>query len=1002
MHDTKKIRSASRWRRSVACVSLAVAALATSVPTAGAFKPFTHAQTGDAVLLDVGEDGAVTIAGKSYPVRQEVVDALVDWPDFYNAGVIGPDGFPDLTFGQSVIHPEDTGLWLRHIFDRAWAAQDDDSYSPEHRSQILAFAYGYLMHAAGDTWAHTLVNDFAEGTFPGVGEILTDTDKAAIALRHIIVEGYIGDATPGYDGNPERGPAPGGDVSDDSSLGVDFPTADEFVGVNRFIYETLVDPAAGTPSAERGPVIGFFLDLRGNLATAVTDWDPDPIDTLVGAWSDAKSRYDNIQPKVDALNAAVAKFNDCEILDFTCTKAGILATEIIPAAADLGFTVTMDTIGAIGDLIAGAVNAARDAVLTAVDALYDAYLVAWIEDIDAGLQGWAELGRASTVALFDPQARRDLQNEECAAEGGEQDQNRINCEDGISALDVLFDEVDPFINQHLLSMLGAPDFVGGLRQALQDLADDLDALLEPLGIAFNPLEELNAQIKELAKELIKDFVEEAYGIDVDTLHSLLTEPTSWLDVQEITIDFPILGQHTIAELFQPDDHERLDSYLGFEGTDHLEPTDPPHPDFPYQGVKLKDDAEFQDGDVAAFENAKTLGKLLLLDGPTLDQVMSDLMGRPYAFYAGQPNANIMLTPLPGVPGSSADMWLSSIDADHAWRADGQPVYPAGAPSGGQGSFPLWESCALRDDVFRTLFEDWENGDAQFPELGDAASMDANDPEAPESTLLVSGTTHSADGTTYLGGDATLEVVASDDFWKPEEISVSATITDAAGASSTQTFADGNFIDLDALPDGPVSIELQASDACRTEVAHTETYVVDTTAPAITVTSPVPNGRVFDTDDLSSIGWTSDDGPNGSGVDTESVTFDGATASQGQVLDMFLLNPGTHTIVVTAADNLGNTGSVTQAFVVRATSASLAANVQRAYDLGLITKADVRRSLAEKTATAVKAHQKGQHLTEHNALDAFISAIEAQLGKGIDPTTGRRFIAYARDLIATGG
>ena len=72
-------------------------------------------------------------------------------------------------------------------------------------------------------------------------------------------------------------------------------------------------------------------------------------------------------------------------------------------------------------------------------------------------------------------------------------------------------------------------------------------------------------------------------------------------------------------------------------------------------MKLKDDATFTD--LEPFDNAITLGKLLLLDGPTLDQVISDRIGRPYSLYGSQPNANIMLNPLPGA-GTSTAMWLS--------------------------------------------------------------------------------------------------------------------------------------------------------------------------------------------------------------------------------------------------------------------------------------------------------------------------------------------------------
>ena len=149
------------------------------------------------------------------------------------------------------------------------------------------------------------------------------------------------------------------------------------------------------------------------------------------------------------------------------------------------------------------------------------------------------------------------------------------------------------------------------------------------------------------------------------------------------------------------------------------------------------------------------------------------------------------------------------------------------------------------------------------------------------------------------------------------------VTDHAGTVTTTQLGDGDQLDLTALADGPVQIQLTASDPCRTEVAHTESFVVDTTPPVITYTSPTPNGRIFDTDDLSTIAWSTDDGEHGSGVASQSMTFDGVGKTNGHVLDMFFLQPGTHTIVVTAADNLGNSGSSTRTFVVRATADSLA-------------------------------------------------------------------------------
>ena len=121
-------------------------------------------------------------------------------------------------------------------------------------------------------------------------------------------------------------------------------------------------------------------------------------------------------------------------------------------------------------------------------------------------------------------------------------------------------------------------------------------------------------------------------------------------------------------------------------------------------------------------------KLTFLDGVTLDQVMADLSGQPYSFYASkEPNlpthGQIMITPLPDakLPNGEykdddgnthtinfheAEQWLRSIDDDHQWQApltfDGKGV----GDTGGVGNFPLWEDEQLRP-VFRNLFDDWQ-------------------------------------------------------------------------------------------------------------------------------------------------------------------------------------------------------------------------------------------------------------------------------------------------------
>jgi hypothetical protein len=1027
----------TRNRLHVAISVALIALLAIPSSLVLAWKPYTHNYTGSRVLADVLPDGRVTINGREYAVRPAVAQALRDWPQFYNAGVIGPDGFPDLTFGQSIIHPENTGQWLQHIFRQAWQAQTDPSYSSAEKSQILAFAYGFLTHAAGDTWGHTLVNDFAQGVFPAVADILTSVDDAEIALRHIIIEGYVGDATSGFDGNPERGPAPGGDVSDDSTPGIAYNAP------HRFVYEALIRPGAATPSPERGPLIGFFLNLRAALVAARV-----PAPSL----SDALSAFDDTIANLEKVRRKC--FEDFNPFDPTDVADCLLAL------AEFGFDFLID-FGRFQLLVI-------EETAKAAGQVFNAYLNAWIDDIDTGLRHWNELGLASTRALFDPQTRRDLQNDDCQFRGPEDSLLRAQCEDGIGIVDVLLDEADPFVNSYMLSMLGAPDFVGGLRAVIQDLSDRLDDILGPISAVLNPIRMAEAELKEFAKEKVKELIKDRYGIDVDAIKDFLTHPTHWINVTSASVDLPVLGTVTI-EFFRESDHERLDAIMGLPPGHHV-PSDFP---FPGASTRLSDAAVVDPEIFAPLRNTVTLGKLLLLDGSELNRLLGDLLTdrgviasassvQTYQDGVVVP-ANIIVDSLPlsacppaaapdGAPAAGSYQvflplvshraytagasqqalidcgpWLRSIDSDHAWRADGLPVFyndaaqlvyarsdpaPLFRPdelNGGNGNFPIWESCLLRP-AFRDLFVDWENT-ADFPDLGDMPSSDPADPNAPVSSLSVTGTTFTRDGNTYLGADHVFTLSATDSVFAASALRLQYRVyKDGAPPGEWQTLPNGDAFSIPpGAGDGLWHVEFRAEDACHTfdeadalpaGTTQRASFFLDTTPPAITITSPAA-GAVFDTDDVSSIQYGVDDGPLGSGVASHSVTFDGAPATNGQVLDMFFLDPGVHAIAVTAADNLGNAGSQTRTFEVHATSESLSNNLDRAWRLGLIDKEGIYNSLKAKVEAALRAHERGQHHVEHNVLGAFVNELEAQRGKAVDLATANRFIAYAQDLIERG-
>jgi hypothetical protein len=1100
MHRTGRIR----W----AIVALLLAFALFAPATAKAWKPFTHNFTGDQAFADAIDDGQITIAGQGYAVAPQIVTALENWPEFYNAGVVGPDAFPDIAYGQAIIHPLHTGQWLRYVVRQAWAAQADPTYTDEEKEQILAFAYGFLTHAAGDLWAHTLVNDFAGGVFPDVTDVLTNLKAAKIALRHLISEGgYIGSATPGWDNadseeafvpgescnSPDAGPPdtvcnPGtsdeetleasrvcadpdspptegttckvegpfgtmvADVSLDSSPGIAFDAP------HRFIQRTMIDLSArtpadgctgtdtdgdgvardgcpggpftvGEPELTRGPILDFILDEESDLQF------------LAG-----KTRRD-------------ANHTDCAgPVPFTGSSCNQVTStaNVSTVRGNRQFSFTRDVCNGICFADLG------DEAADVIDGLLASYEEAWVDDIDEMRDHWSEFSLAVMKGIMDPQTLRDAANDDCGFEGPESVTNnaRNACEGGVGHVDAVIFALENFypsgkkswIDRYLIPASGLPDAIGDIHSFLTAVGDAIDDVFTTLGIQ-NPISAILADIEAFVQDKINEFIEDQYGIDIDAISQFANSPGQWMcgtdagNPASLTFPPPI-GTITPGGIFTPEDHARIDALMELE-SDHHEAA----PGLPVDCSPLRDDAKFDPEEFAPLKNTVTTAKLLLLNGTELNRALGALLagegvtksGSVVSTYNDLPSgapADVMVDGLDLTTGhaSSDSPWLDLIDGDHAWRQDGLPRFcetnatgaceplPADLPSSanptprpldvtgqkdaGNDNFPIWESCLLRP-AFRVLYNDWESEDnafeTNFPDLGDEPSADASDPDAPLNTLVAGGTTFTSGGTTYVGADNEFTVTATDDVFTDDFVGLRYRVfLDGTTAGPFVTLDNGDSFSISG-PDGLYHVELQSEDPCHTfdptdslgaGTVLSESFVLDTTGPEIEITSPAPEGVIFDTDDTSTIAYSvSDDG--GSGVASSSVTLDGGPAANGQVLDMFFLAPGLHTIVVTAIDNLGNSSSATRTFEVHATAESLNNNIDRACNLGLI-KATLCNALKAKTQAALAAHNRGQHATEHNILRALVHQLEAKRGKGVDAATADRLIAYIEDLIAHGG
>lgn len=157
--------------------------------SASAFKIEGHVWLADEIRRDIVKGkGHVTINGQSYPLNAGIRSAIQVHRGAFLMGVMGADIYPDMLAGQMTMHPGvaetigttvawQTDDWLQFVLDEAL-------YSERSSPQAVAFAAGYVLHAAMDMWAHTWVNGY-------VGDSFAIIENGATAERHIALEAYL-------------------------------------------------------------------------------------------------------------------------------------------------------------------------------------------------------------------------------------------------------------------------------------------------------------------------------------------------------------------------------------------------------------------------------------------------------------------------------------------------------------------------------------------------------------------------------------------------------------------------------------------------------------------------------------------------------------------------------------------------------------------------------------------------------------------------------------------
>ncbi|HVJ15395.1 MAG TPA: hypothetical protein VM686_08140, partial [Polyangiaceae bacterium] len=210
---------------------------------AWAFKPKTHVasanetldQLAQVITFEPGTDGdtlSFAVDGQILTVNvsaREAYWAVLNQPEFFRAGSVGPDGFLDPISGQLWAHgnqselladiageltgeePEElathaplssrTSLAQFRSIDYATAmlrfAATDYAFpgGDTEREQVLAFVIGYVSHGIGDGFAHTWINEFANGAWDvGAGDGIYG--PLTEEIKHVAIERFVDELLP--------------------------------------------------------------------------------------------------------------------------------------------------------------------------------------------------------------------------------------------------------------------------------------------------------------------------------------------------------------------------------------------------------------------------------------------------------------------------------------------------------------------------------------------------------------------------------------------------------------------------------------------------------------------------------------------------------------------------------------------------------------------------------------------------------------------------------------
>jgi len=199
-------------------------------------------------------------------------------------------------------------------------------------------------------------------------------------------------------------------------------------------------------------------------------------------------------------------------------------------------------------------------------------------------------------------------------------------------------------------------------------------------------------------------------------------------------------------------------------------------------------------------------------------------------------------------------------------------------------------------------------------------------------------------------------------------------------------------------DGLYTIAIQVTSNAGNVATFTKQVRLDRTGPAISysLTSPTNSGS-YDVGQLVTLTESASDVDN---VGSLVAVLDGTTTiASGIAFNTETLAAGTHAIVITAKDGLGNVSQTTITIQVHATVAGLTKAVNDGVTAKKITSTTISSQLLSYLSSAQTALNAGNHTSAKNYLASFVSLVTAQSGVTINAAYASLLVAWANDLIA---